>query len=52
MRQRVDGPSRTLKNLYQEAGIAAWQRRRLPLVYLGWPPCWTAVLICALTAGC
>ena len=35
MRERVDGPSRTLKNLYQEAGIAAWQRRRLPLVYLG-----------------
>ena len=35
MRQRIDGPSRTLKNLYQEAGIAAWQRRRLPLVYLG-----------------
>lgn len=23
----------------------------LPLVYLGWPPCWTAVLICALTAA-
>ncbi len=35
MHQRADGPSRTLKNLYQEAGIAAWQRRRLPLVYLG-----------------
>lgn len=35
MRMRADGPSRTLKNLYQEAGIAAWQRPRLPLVYLG-----------------
>lgn len=35
LRTRVDGPSRTLKNLYQEAGIAAWQRTRLPLVYLG-----------------
>lgn len=35
MRVRVDGPSRTLKNLYQEAGVAAWQRARLPLVYLG-----------------
>ena len=35
MRVRIDGPSRTLKNLYQEAGIAAWQRARLPLVYLG-----------------
>ena len=35
MRVRSDGPSRTLKNLYQEAGVAAWQRARLPLVYLG-----------------
>lgn len=35
MRMRVDGPSRTLKNLYQEAGIAAWERERLPLVYCG-----------------
>ena len=35
MRQRVDGPSRTLKNLYQEAGIPAWRRERLPLVYCG-----------------
>lgn len=35
MRLRSDGPSRTLKNLYQEAGVAAWQRSRLPLVYLG-----------------
>jgi tRNA(Ile)-lysidine synthase len=35
LRVRPDGPSRTLKNLYQEAGIAAWQRQRLPLIYLG-----------------
>ncbi len=34
MRLRADGRSRTLKNLYQEAGIAAWQRPRLPLVFL------------------
>ena len=34
MRAHIDGPSRTLKNLYQEAGVAAWQRARLPLVYL------------------
>lgn len=34
LRMRADGPSRTLKNLYQEAGIATWQRTRLPLVYL------------------
>ncbi len=33
LRVRIDGPSRTLKNLYQEAGIAAWRRARLPLVY-------------------
>ena len=35
MRVRPDGPSRTLKNLYQEAGIAAWRRVYLPLVVLG-----------------
>lgn len=34
LRPSLDGPSRTLKNLYQESGIAAWERRRLPLVYL------------------
>ena len=34
MRLRADGPSRTLKNLYQEAGVPAWERGRLPLVYL------------------
>ena len=33
LQMRIDGPSRTLKNLYQEAGIAAWRRPRLPLVY-------------------
>lgn len=27
-------PSRTLKNLYQEAGIPAWQRDRLPLLWV------------------
>ena len=35
LRVRPDGPSRTLKNLYQELGIAAWRRGRMPLVYLG-----------------
>jgi tRNA(Ile)-lysidine synthase len=34
LRTRLEGPSRTLKNLYQEAGIAAWRRAWLPLVYL------------------
>lgn len=30
---RADGPSRSLKNLYQEAGIPGWTRDALPLVY-------------------
>jgi tRNA(Ile)-lysidine synthase len=28
-------PRRTLKNLFQEAGIPAWQRERLPLLFRG-----------------
>jgi len=28
-------PSRTLKNLFQEAGIPSWERDRLPLLYSG-----------------
>lgn len=28
-------PRRTLKNLFQEAGIPPWRRRRLPLIYVG-----------------
>jgi tRNA(Ile)-lysidine synthase len=35
-------PRRTLKNLFQEAGIPAWQRERLPLLFRGdtlvWAP--------------
>jgi len=35
-------PRRTLKNLFQEAGVPAWQRERLPLLYRGaelvWAP--------------
>jgi tRNA(Ile)-lysidine synthase len=35
-------PRRTLKNLFQEAGVPAWQRERLPLLYHGeelvWAP--------------
>ena len=35
-------PSRTLKNLFQEAGVPPWQRERLPLLYYGkrlvWAP--------------
>lgn len=28
-------PRRTLKNLFQEAGVAPWQRERMPLLYCG-----------------
>src|SRR6266850_6981683 len=35
-------PRRTLKNLFQEAGVPPWQRERLPLLYCGdelaWAP--------------
>lgn len=35
-------PRRTLKNLFQEAGVPPWERARLPLLYLGdalvWAP--------------
>lgn len=30
---RADGPSRSLKNLYQEAGLPGWARAALPLLY-------------------
>ncbi|MDF7003074.1 tRNA lysidine(34) synthetase TilS, partial [Escherichia coli] len=32
---RPGGPSRALKQAYQEAGIPAWERERLPLLYAG-----------------
>ncbi|MCO5398085.1 tRNA lysidine(34) synthetase TilS [Ralstonia soli] len=32
---RRQGPSRALKQAYQEAGIPAWERARLPLLYAG-----------------
>ena len=35
MRLAPNRPSRTLKNLFQEAGIPPWERDRLPLVYFG-----------------
>jgi len=36
-RLRLDSrrPRRTLKNLFQEAGVAPWERERLPLLYCG-----------------
>lgn len=35
LRLQANRPSRTLKNLYQEADLPTWQRARLPLVYCG-----------------
>jgi len=35
LRPGAQGASRSLKNLYQEAGIPAWERTRLPLVWRG-----------------
>jgi tRNA(Ile)-lysidine synthase len=43
-RLRTDArrPSRTLKNLFQEAGVPPWERARLPLIFCGkdlvWAP--------------
>jgi tRNA(Ile)-lysidine synthase len=34
MRRAPGAPARTLKNLFQEAGVPAWQRD-VPLIYLG-----------------
>jgi tRNA(Ile)-lysidine synthase len=34
MRCGVNGPSRTLKNLFQERGVPSW-RRDVPLLYVG-----------------
>ena len=37
-------PRRTLKNLFQEAGVPSWQRERLPLLYCGDALVWAAGL--------
>lgn len=42
MRSGVRRPRRTLKNLLREAGIPAWQRNVLPLVYCAENLVWTA----------
>lgn len=33
MRPEADRPTRTLKNLFQERGVAAWERDRVPLLF-------------------
>lgn len=35
LRLAANRPSRTLKNLFQEAGVPPWERDRLPLLYCG-----------------
>jgi tRNA(Ile)-lysidine synthase len=37
-------PRRTLKNLFQEAGVPSWQRDRLPLLFFGDELVWAAGL--------
>lgn len=42
MRIHAKRPSRTLKNLFQEAGVPPWERERMPLLFCGdelaWAP--------------
>ena len=46
-------PRRTLKNLFQEAGVPPWERERLPLIYSGDELVWVPGLgvDCAYAAG-
>ena len=46
-------PRRTLKNLFQEAGVPPWERERLPLIYSGEDLVWVPGLgiDCAYAAG-
>jgi tRNA(Ile)-lysidine synthase len=42
LRPAAGRPSRSLKNLLQEAGIPAWQRPNLPLLFVGNALVWAA----------
>lgn len=42
MRLHAGAPSRSLKNLLQEAGIPPWQRASLPLLWIGGELAWIA----------
>jgi tRNA(Ile)-lysidine synthase len=44
LRPRAGGPSRTLKNLFQEAGVPPWERERMPLLYCGDDLVWAPAL--------
>lgn len=45
LRLHRHGPARSLKNLFQEAGVPAWQRATLPLIY------WRDELVCVPGIG-
>jgi tRNA(Ile)-lysidine synthase len=40
LRTRSGGPHRSLKNLFQEQGVPAWQRAALPVLWAGGRPVW------------
>ena len=42
IRLTCDGPGRTLKNVFQERDVPAWQRARLPIAYLEEQLLWVA----------
>jgi tRNA(Ile)-lysidine synthase len=42
LRLSADRPTRTLKNLLQEAAVPAWRRASLPLVFVGDSLAWAA----------
>ncbi|MBS0336888.1 MAG: tRNA lysidine(34) synthetase TilS [Proteobacteria bacterium] len=44
LRLAAGRPSRTLKNLFQESGIPAWERDRMPLLYCGADLVWVPAL--------
>lgn len=44
LRMRADGLERTLKNLFQEAGVPPWLRDDLPLLWVGEQLAWVAGL--------
>lgn len=40
LRPDARGPSRTLKNLFQETGVPPWERERMPLLFCGTDLVW------------
>jgi tRNA(Ile)-lysidine synthase len=52
MRLRAGGPSRSLKNLLQEAGVPPWLRDNLPLLWVDGRLAWIAGVGVAAEFGC